>query len=220
MATHIFLYGSLLHPDSLRRTLPAVDPDQAVGARLTDHVRTFDVAFPNDGSQPDKAYFDDDDHRPPYVLFANVVPVAAATTTAADSSGPVGTVVGGAEAPVAGVVIPLHPGYLARLQARERRYGLCDISAYLTPFGGSGTALYDVATFVGLPQFTRAEHAARGLVSREYLATIEAGAAFWDTRLPGFAQAYRAGTRLPDAKAVADLRRVDSDAAHNPAHHP
>ncbi len=73
-ALYVFAYGSLLSPVSLLSTLPDVDLDELVPASLVGHERVFDVAFPNDGSQPDKQYHDARGDRPPYVLFANISP--------------------------------------------------------------------------------------------------------------------------------------------------
>ena len=101
MTDYVFAYGSLLSPASLARTLPNTRLTDVVGARLTGFVRTFDVAFPNDGSQGDKAYFDPSGGRPSHVLFANVV---------ASSAG---------EA-VNGVLVPMGPGDIALLVNRER----------------------------------------------------------------------------------------------------
>ena len=71
---YVFAYGSLLNPASLSRTLPELSPAQCVPARLDGYERAFDVAFPNDGSQPDKIYRRDRGTDPALVLFANIRP--------------------------------------------------------------------------------------------------------------------------------------------------
>jgi hypothetical protein len=47
-----------MDPESLSRTLPEVDLAACVPAMCRDYLRSFSVAFPNDGSETDKAYFD------------------------------------------------------------------------------------------------------------------------------------------------------------------
>ena len=71
---YVFAYGSLLSRASLSTTLPEVSPAQCVPALLDGYERTFDVAFPNDGSQPDKIYRRDGGTDPAVVLFANLRP--------------------------------------------------------------------------------------------------------------------------------------------------
>src|SRR5699024_11226874 len=80
---YVFGYGSLLHPDSLRRTLPEVDLDACIPAQAADLLRCFDVAFPNDRSQQDKAYYDTDGSRPSRVLLANLRPSPTAPANGA-----------------------------------------------------------------------------------------------------------------------------------------
>ena len=45
---YIFAYGSLLSARSAAGTLPDLRAEDCVPARVADHVRIFDVAFPND----------------------------------------------------------------------------------------------------------------------------------------------------------------------------
>jgi hypothetical protein len=184
---HVFAYGSLMHPDSLARTLPDLELDHCVPARLVEHVRTFDVAFPNDGSQADKAYLGSRGARPPVVLFANVRP----------STGAIG---------VNGILIPVGARHLELLVGRERRYDLVDITGLVQ---ANGRRPRPVATFVGARRFTRARRVRQGVVSREYLATIQAGVARWDRTLPGFTEDFRSSTILPTPRRVVDLVRVD-----------
>ena len=193
MTDYVFAYGSLLDPQSLRGTLPAVDLQVAHGARLHGYTRRFDVAFPNDGSQGDKAYFDAHGDRPPFVLFANVVPAAMAM----------------AERPVNGARVRVTRAELSRLVQRERRYRLVDVTADVEVRLATGAAASGpdrTWVFVGRAEFTSPQAVSAAVASREYLATIDAGVAYWEARQPGFRQGFRASTTWP--ARVVDLRRV------------
>lgn len=187
---YVFAYGSLLNAGSARRTLSRFRVDECAPARLEGHVRTFDVAFPNDGSQPDKAYFLPDGSRPATVLLANVRPDP-----------------GGASAN--GVLVPVDAADLRRLMVRERRYALVDVTDRVQPYPGWATSRARVAVFIGRPRFTVPAAASIGIASSAYLAIIEQGVREWDRRCPGFAADYAASTRLPGADRIAPLRRVD-----------
>ena len=54
----VFAYGSLLNPGSLAATLPQLTPERCLPATCAGLRRVYGVAFPNDGSQDDKAYTD------------------------------------------------------------------------------------------------------------------------------------------------------------------
>lgn len=69
---YVFGYGSLLEPASLHRTVPAVSLHSCLPATAEGYLRAFDVAFPNDGTQVDKAYYAPDGTRPARVLLANL----------------------------------------------------------------------------------------------------------------------------------------------------
>ncbi|TXH45263.1 MAG: hypothetical protein E6Q90_00980 [Actinobacteria bacterium] len=190
MTDYVFAYGSLLSPGSLALTLPTTRLTDIVGARLTGFVRTFDVAFPNDGSQGDKAYFSPSGGRPSHVLFANVVAISAGEA-------------------VNGVLVPMEPGDLALLVNRERRYELLEVTDSVrlmgVPEGPAGT----VCAFVGRAEFTRPADVARGVLSREYVNAVADGVRFWSGRYPGFDQEYYASTRLPTGVPMLDLTRVE-----------
>jgi len=106
---YVFAYGSLLNPGSLAATLPQLTPERCLPATCAGLRRVYEVAFPNDGSQDDKAYTDAAGVRPPVVLFWDVV---------AD-----------AEASVAGVCVPVTDAELAALRRRELRYDLREVAA-------------------------------------------------------------------------------------------
>ncbi len=186
---YVFIYGSLLSRQSLRATLPGVDSDACLPAQLDGYVRTFDVAFPNDGSQPDKAYFDERGARPEIVLFANLRRVSGA-------------------APVNGGLVPVRNGELESLIRRERRYELLDVTAGVRLTAGR-IGPDQVVVFVGSPQFSRPERVRRGVVPRDYWETMAAGAAEWERRSPGFLSAFWASTHAPAPERVVALRRVD-----------
>ena len=187
---YVFVYGSLLSPDSLASTLTPAAVATVVGAHLLGFVRTFTVAFPNDGSQGDKAYFDHAGFRPPYVLFANVVR-------------------GRSDEGTNGVLIPLGPGDLTALTNRERRYELIDVTPRVELLGQTEAVPQSVVTFVGRSEFTDPTCTARGVLSRDYLDTIDDGVRFWDQRYPGFAQAHQTATRVNPATPIRHLTRVD-----------
>ncbi|MCB9412620.1 MAG: gamma-glutamylcyclotransferase [Actinobacteria bacterium] len=192
----VFAYGSLLNPDSLRRTLPAGPAGEVTPAILSGYRRGFTVAFPNDGSQSDKAYFDLRGRRPSVVLFADIVPCREPESTTRTKVPAAG---------VNGVLLPVRDADLARLRARERRYRIVEVTDLIRPWpdyrGGAGR----VVAFVGRPEF----RGDRGVVPEEYLRTIETGVDHWEARCPGFAVAYHASTQKPPLGGVVDLQRVD-----------
>jgi hypothetical protein len=186
---HLFAYGSLLDPGSLARTVPDVRAGECIPALLAGHVRVFDVAFPNDGSQGDKAYVDGSGDRPPVVLFANIRPAPGATG-------------------VNGILIPVDTAGLEALRRRERRYEVRDVT--------EGIRLHDrrprpraVAAFVGAPAFTGPEQVRQGVVARRYAETIDDGIELWDLRHPGFRLGFETSTIPPPPDRVVDLRRID-----------
>ncbi len=197
MADYVFAYGSLLSPSSLARTLPRTRLADVVAARLTGFVRIFDVRFPNDGSQRDKAYFDEHGERPSHVLFANV-----AASSACEA--------------VNGVLVPMVPGDLELVVSRERRYQLLDVTDWVRPFDASEDLSGTVGTFVGRHEFTRPADAARGVLSREYVDAVAEGVRFWSGRYAGFDQEYRASTRLPMGVPILDLTRVEGPRGGRP----
>lgn len=188
-ARYLFAYGSLLSPGSLLSTLPAVDMGDVVPARLAGHRRVFNVAFPNDGSQPDKAYFDEAGGRPPFVLFSNLVPHSQANTN--------------------GILVPVSDDQLEVLCARELRYGLVAATARTD----TASSPRPVLTFVGAESFTAPRDVQSGVVAASYLNLLVDGALFWEQRHPGFLDEFHASTRMP-ADAVA-LRRVDLAGQHD-----
>jgi hypothetical protein len=182
---YVFAYGSLMCPASLLGSLPDVALDECVPARCAGFTRTFDVAFPNDGSQPDKAYFDERGGRPEHVLFANL----------ADDGGVAN-----------GVCVPVREEDLGVLHDRERRYELVDVSDRVVGYPGVPGPAGEVLAFLGRAEFRALERAATGVVPRSYAAAVESGAMYWDGRVPGFFDDYAASTR---PGPLATLARVD-----------
>lgn len=182
---YIFAYGSLLNPSSMAKTLPQRSPLDCFVAACRGFRRRFDVAFPNDGSQSDKAYFDESGRRPEFVLMANMVPATGS---------------------INGICIPVSESDLELLEARELRYELEDISDLTlgVPAERTGTVL----AFLGRPQFTRGKDVARGVVSREYWETIQNGSIYWEDRSHGFLAHFQQSTDVPEV--VIQLNRVDS----------
>lgn len=187
--TAVFGYGSLLEPGSLHGTLPEIDLADCVPAIAEGLSRCFSVAFPNDGSQRDKAYFAADGHRPPRILLCDLRPDPGRRAN--------------------GICIPVGPGELAALRDRERRYMPTDITQFVVPYAGHPAPVGRVLAFLGRTEFTGAEDVARGLLSAAYRDTILAGAAYWDQRVPGFAADFHAGTDLPAPDRVQLVRQVD-----------
>jgi hypothetical protein len=187
---YVFSYGSLLDPESLSRTLPEVDLAACVPAVCRDYVRSFSVAFPNDGSEADKAYFDLHGARPDVVLFCDIQPAPRQR--------------------VNGICLPLDEIALEALRRRELRYDLADVTELTLAYPATHARLSGpVVTFMGKSRFTRPGDVDRGVVSADYLETVEGGAAYWDQRYPGFADDYRATTVSPDPSRVVALTRVD-----------
>ncbi len=116
----------------------------------------------------------------------------------------------GGSGPVNGVLLPVGAAQLDLLIERERRYCLIDVSNAITAWPGLSQPTGRVAAFVGHPRYTAADDVARGVVSREYLATIETGVAHWESEHPGFAEGFRSSTVLPAATKITSLRRVDA----------
>ena len=190
MITHVFAYGSLLSPESLRSTLPGVELGAVHPARLCGYLRIWDVAFPNDGSQSDKAYFDVHGGRPPFVLFANISPRDP-------------------PASVSGILIPVTERDLDRLRSREGRYDLVDVTEQVRSHRARPEdAARCVGAFVGRSRFTRVEDVRRGVTPGAYARRIEAGLAFWRRHAPGF-DADADLTTAGEAPRTVELRRVD-----------
>ncbi len=186
----VFVYGSLLHPRSLQQTVPDVDLDACQPARLRGWQRCFDLAFPNDGSQPDKAFFDSDGDRPPWVLLANL---------RRESTG--GT--------LNGVLVEVSDTALGRLRRRERRYRLRTLSGPVECYDGEGPVIGSVLTALGRAEFQSPEAVTAGVVARDYVAGILAGVRHWARRTAGFAEDFYGSTVLPAPERIAELERVD-----------
>lgn len=185
--THlVFAYGSLLSPTTLLSTLPGIRLDDVAPAKVRGYQRVFDVAFPNDGSQADKAYYSGE-VRPPFVLFVNLSVRPSAV--------------------VNGILIPVSDSQLDRLRERERRYELTDCSGAIESTTPAEAAR--VVTFTGMPAFTTAEDVGAGVVAQNYVDLIQAGARHWDERHPGFLNDFHESTQMPSADAIVPLRRVD-----------
>ena len=187
---YVFTYGSLLDPGSLLRTLPEVDLETCVPGTCLGFRRSFTVAFPNDGSQSDKAYRDSAGHRPPVVLMADIVRTD--------------------DAKVNGICLPLGPKSIDDLKGRELRYDFVEVEVDLRV--DRTIARQTVKTFVGKAKFIRPEDIARGVVSADYLESALRGAEFWDRRYPGFADEFGLTTDMPDQDLVRKLTRSDRTA--------
>ncbi|WP_277050028.1 gamma-glutamylcyclotransferase family protein [Ruania albidiflava] len=184
---YVFGYGSLLHPESLRRTLSEMDLDACIPARAAGLVRCFDVAFPNDGSQQDKAYYDTDGSRPPRVLLANLRPQTGVSAN--------------------GVCLPVDADGLDALRARERRYAPRQIA--VEPYPGWPAPEGVVLAFLGQAEFTRPDDVSRGLLSSRYRDLVVTGAQHWEGQVRGFGADFHASTHLPPAEQIHTLQRVD-----------
>ena len=189
-AMYVFSYGSLLNVESLMATIPGIEAGECIPAVLAGHVRTFDVAFPNEGSQGDKSYFDPAGVRPPVVLFVNLRP---------SRDGHV----------VNGVLVPVSAAQLEALRRRELRYDVVDVTGAVHG-ADRRTVGREVVAFVGRTEFTQAVSVAQGVVAHDYLATITAGVEHWDVRCPGFKAQFEASTRVPSSQQIVALRRVDA----------
>jgi len=185
----VFVYGSLLHPASLQQTVPDVDLDACQPARLPGWQRCFDVAFPNDGSQPDKAFRDAHGDRPPFVLLANL---RRGTTGSA----------------VNGLLVEVSSAGLERLRRRERRYRLRTVPGAPDRYD-KAPVLGDILTARGRAEFQGSDDLAAGVAARRYVEDILAGAEYWSVRTPGFAADFHDSTVLPEPGRIVDLERVD-----------
>lgn len=189
----MFGYGSLLEPGSMHRTVPEIDLADCIPARAEGLGRCFGVAFPNDGSQGDKAYYAADGHRPPRILLCDL---------RADP-----------DRRANGICIPVGPGELAALRNRERRYTATDITALVTPYPDYPAPAGRVLAFLGRPEFTTAADVGQGVLSADYRDTILAGAEYWDERVSGFAADFHISTDLPAEHRIQPVRRVDLGAS-------
>lgn len=217
---YVFGYGSLLEPDSLHRSVPEVEIQNCIPATVQGFVRRFDVVFPNDGSQSDKAYFDADGNRARGVLLCNID--AANPSEGRGAGVPDWGSTGNAG--VNGICIPVGPAEFAALRARELRYREVDLSRWLRTYPGwkfpdrtgrvgttaSRTASAEaVIAFAGREEFTRPGKAERGILPREYLQGIQDGATHWEAQVSGFVADFEASTELPPVERIQSLHRVD-----------
>ncbi len=192
----VFGYGSLLNPKSLRATLPDIDVRSCIPARARGFVRTWSVAFPNDGSQPDKSYRDAAGGRPRVVLFVNLEQVTAGTA---------------ADAGATGVLIPTTADSIEKLSNRERRYQLADLTSRVKVYPGFEDQVrgdIHVAAFVGTAEFTRPEEVERGVIQREYQEIVKAGFRYWDQQVEVFRRDSEISTvRGPQVPVINLVRR-------------
>jgi hypothetical protein len=185
----VFAYGSLMSPDSLLSVLPDTALSACVPARSTGRVRKFGVAFPNDGSQKDKAYFDVDGNRPAIVLLCDIPRAEGRWLN--------------------GVCVPVDDQGIAALERRELRYELFDVTARTTGYF-RGKTLDQVVAFVGAEKFTRAADIEGGVLHDEYLETIQSGARHWESVCRGFYDDFVESTVLPAPSQIRPLKRVDA----------
>jgi len=167
-----------------------MDPSSGIPARCRGYARAFSVAFPNDGSQGDKAYFDQRGERPAYILFCDLVRDPPSWTN--------------------GICLSVSDAELDVLKLRERRYELVDVTTRISLYDEHKQRLRSVFAFVGQERFTQAADVATGIVPVEYLTTIESGVSHWDEICPGFRRDYELSTRLPDTERIQPLVRWDA----------
>jgi len=184
----VFAYASLLSPGSLRATLPGIDTAEGVPVWCDDWERTFSVAFPNDGSEPDKEYRDADGQRPASVRFCDLTPDPGSR--------------------VNGVCIPVDDAALDRLRRRERRYDEVAVHAGIRTYADGSMLPREVVAFVGKPRY-RATAREAGVVPAAYLDTALAGARHWDGVAPGFLDDFHRTTVMPASADVVALTRID-----------
>lgn len=147
------------------------------------------MAFPNDGSEPDKAYFDVAGNRPRHVLFCDM---PAHQTEWLN-----------------GVCIPVDDASMAALVKRELRYDLVDITERVSSYSPR-QHFSPVYAFIGRPKFTAPHDVADGVLQRDYFDTVCDGARYWELTSPGFFEDFQATTELPSPERIQALRRVDS----------
>ncbi|WES63771.1 hypothetical protein P0L94_15030 [Microbacter sp. GSS18] len=184
----VFAYASLLHPDSLSATLPGVLLSDCVPVWFEGRERTFSVAFPNAGSEPDKEYRDDAGRRPPAVRFCDLTPSPGSR--------------------VNGVCIPVDDAALMRLRQRERRYDEVVIAAEVRTYADESMFAHEVVAFIGKQRY-RAATRETGVVPAGYLETAVSGARHWDAVAPGFFDHFRRSTVMPAPHEVVPLTRID-----------
>lgn len=183
---HIFAYGSLMNPSSLRTTLPHADLSACIPARLSGYVRSFDVGFPNDGSQTDKAYIDSRGEYPPLVLMCNIRPDENYN--------------------VNGICIPVNEADLHLLSNRELRYNLVDVTGEISAYPPASQSIPGpVMAFSGKPEFISTQ----GVSSRAYLDTIIDGALHWDEVTPEFYHLTMGCTLFPPGERIVNLEQID-----------
>ncbi|MBB6390081.1 hypothetical protein [Microbacterium thalassium] len=187
---YVFAYASLLSPASLAATLPGIDPADCVPAWCGDRERTFSVAFPNDGSEPDKEYRDVSGERPEIVRFCDLPPAPGSR--------------------VNGICIPVDDARLARLRRRELRYDEVAVHADVSAYADGRMFERDVVAFVGSARY-RAAPEDPGVVPRSYLDTALTGARHWDAVAPGFLADFHRTTLMPDPGQVVALTRIDRE---------
>ena len=182
---YVFAYGSLLNPESLTKTLPGIEVARCVPVQCRGYRRQFNVAFPNDGSQSDKSYFDGKGRRPDFVLMANMVPAPES---------------------IQGICIPVTDAQVEALKARELRYDLVVVTDDVVD-SLNRLVEPEVVTFIGRAEFTKPADVARGVISQEYWHTIQEGQSYWDAVHSGFGAQFEAETQ-PHTPVV-HLVRID-----------
>ena len=193
-SAYLFVYDSLLLPGTLKSALPFAHPDTLVPARLAGYFRLFNVAFPNDGSQTDRAYYDEEEQRPPFVLLANL---AKETGTRSKSA-------------ANGILVPVSAADLERLRRRKLRYRELNVSRRIEPYegfeGGWEPSCSRAFAFMGKTDFTRPDLVKRGVIQRSYLDEVLRGVAIWERRFGGFEADFHSSTVIPPQEKVVPLR--------------
>lgn len=190
---HVFVYGPLLNPASLRAALPEVDLGACRPARLAGHVRCFDLESPNDGSHPDASYTHPGGAPPSHLLLCNLRPSR--------------------DYAVNGVCIPVREAGLAGLERREHRYDLREVTDLVSEYPQNLALTGPVVTFIGKPEFTATRAGGPpspgAIAARSYLHTLTSGAKYWDAAAPEFYHLTMASTLFPPPAPIADLIRTD-----------
>ncbi len=193
-SAYLFVYDSLLLPGTLKGALPFAEPQSLFPAKVAGYFRLWNVAFPNDSTQKDRAYYDEEEERPPVVLLANL---ARETGTRSKSA-------------ANGILVPVSAADLERLRRRKLRYRELDVSARIQPYagfeGGWEQGRSRAFAFVGRADFTRSEIVKRGVIQRSYLDEVLRGVSVWERRFPGFEADFHASTVIPPQNRVVSLR--------------
>lgn len=181
----VFGYGSLLRR---RAGVPAVLGAGAVPATIEGHRRTWDVAMDNAVDLPAYKYYRDEatGERPAiFVAFLNLRPVPGAAAN--------------------GVLVPVDPGEMDALDARERNYARTDVTGIVSGAPPGARVWTYLGTEAAMERFRTGLRDEAVAIQRAYLDGVRAGfRALGD----GSLEAFRRSTD-PAPCPVRDLARID-----------